>query len=178
MKSRRRALSPEERTVRNSSLIERLTRILSEGPWETICLYHPSDGEPDLRPLTSLLPAKAFYFPAVNRDEMGFFRVRPGEGFVPGAFGILEPEDRSSPLEAVGSAFAVCVPGVVFDRRGNRIGRGRGYYDRYFASIKRSNVKIGTAWSFQLSDVELALKPTDVRMDLLVTDEAVVPLKG
>ena len=78
------------------------------------------------------------------------------------AFGICEP---------LSSDFAVdidvaVVPGVAFDRKGNRIGFGAGYYDKYFSRNKEM-LKIGVCYDFQLTD-ELPAEETDVLMDRVI----------
>ncbi len=72
----------------------------------------------------------------------------------PGSFGVLEPtasvrqNDPVNP-EALDLIF---VPGVAFDRSGNRLGHGKGFYDRFLSGLKPSTVTIGLAYDFQLLD--------------------------
>ena len=90
-------------------------------------------------------------------------------GFRPGFFGILEPEvavyPESVPPEQIDLIF---VPGVAFDRQGNRLGHGRGFYDRLLARCV-SAVKIGLGFSFQLVD-DLPREPHDVLLDAMITE--------
>lgn len=68
----------------------------------------------------------------------------------------------------------IIVPGLAFDSSGNRLGRGKGYYDRYLGSLPDSNVKrIGVCWSFQLVD-KIPVFPHDVAMDCIVTEKECV----
>ena len=60
------------------------------------------------------------------------------------------------------------VPGVAFDTGGNRMGRGRGFYDRLLKSTPRA-VKIGVAYGFQILD-EIPVEPHDVKMDIVIHD--------
>ena len=59
------------------------------------------------------------------------------------------------------------VPAVAYDRRGNRVGRGKGYYDRLLADT--SATRIGIAYDFQLVD-EIDVEPHDVGVDMVITD--------
>ena len=85
-----------------------------------------------------------------------------------GSFHIEEPtgDDLIDPdkLELI------VTPGVAFDSKGNRLGRGKGYYDRLPATTKAT--KIGVAYHFQIVD-ELPAEPHDVPMDIVITDRTV-----
>ncbi|MDO8301951.1 MAG: 5-formyltetrahydrofolate cyclo-ligase, partial [Sedimentisphaerales bacterium] len=67
----------------------------------------------------------------------------------------------------------VVAPGLGFDRKGNRIGRGGSYYDRFFTNKELHAVKCGFAFEEQVVDT-VPTDEYDVRMDMLVTDEEVV----
>lgn len=79
------------------------------------------------------------------------------------AFGIPEPEGEAFPLERVG---LILVPGVAFDRQGNRLGRGKGYYDRLLTTLPA--FKVGICFDFQHFD-QLPANPHDVPMDRVVS---------
>ena len=60
------------------------------------------------------------------------------------------------------------MPGVAFDRKGNRMGRGRGFYDRMLKSTPNA-LKFGVAFDFQLLD-DIPVEPHDVKMDRVITE--------
>ena len=62
----------------------------------------------------------------------------------------------------------IIVPGVAFDPTGNRMGRGRGFYDRLLKSTPNA-IKVGVAYDFQMLDT-LPVEPHDVKMDLIITE--------
>ncbi len=70
----------------------------------------------------------------------------------------------------------VVTPGLAFDSRGNRLGRGGSYYDRFFANEQLRAPKCGFAFAEQLVD-EVPTTPTDVPVDFLVTDEKIMYFK-
>lgn len=70
----------------------------------------------------------------------------------------------------------VIVPGLGFDEHGNRLGRGRGFYDRFLANPELRAVKCAVAFEEQLCP-EVPSDPLDVRMDMLVTDAKVRRIK-
>lgn len=83
-----------------------------------------------------------------------------------GAYGIMEP--CTPEFRDYTAVDMVIVPGMAFDREGNRLGRGRGYYDRLFAeSLPPAVCKIGVCYPFQLVP-HVPTEPTDVRMDRII----------
>jgi 5-formyltetrahydrofolate cyclo-ligase len=67
----------------------------------------------------------------------------------------------------------VVTPGLGFDRRGNRLGRGGSYYDRFFANTELKAIKCGLGFAEQLVDT-VPVVDHDVPVDLLVTDKEIV----
>ncbi|OIP83170.1 MAG: 5-formyltetrahydrofolate cyclo-ligase [Porphyromonadaceae bacterium CG2_30_38_12] len=77
--------------------------------------------------------------------------------------GIWEPEAQREYLKQID---LVIVPGVAFDRKRNRLGRGKGYYDRYFNNKKVT--KIGVCYDFQLLE-NIPADSYDIKMDKVIT---------
>ena len=106
---------------------------------------------------------KKIILPTVVGDDIIPVELAEDTGFAVGDFNILEPQNE--PYSGVYDL--IVVPGVAFDHNGNRIGRGRGYYDRFLC--KHLNVKrIGICFDFQLVD-EVPTEPNDIRMDKIIS---------
>ena len=76
-------------------------------------------------------------------------------------------------MDTVGICF---VPGIAFDKSGNRIGFGKGYYDR-FLKDKPQITKIGICYDFQLlKKVQIPFDEFDIKMDIIVTEKEVIRL--
>ena len=87
----------------------------------------------------------------------------------PGRYGVLEPPAQAAVIRPE-EGDLVLVPGVAFDRAGNRLGRGQGFYDRAFpASAPRPPLLIGVAYQIQLVDA-VPHAETDRRVDAVVTE--------
>ena len=99
---------------------------------------------------------------------MRFYDYVPGE-LCRGAFGIAEPSAAERPCDPADIDFIV-VPGVAFTAAGARMGRGRGYYDKYLSQSGFRGVKAGVCYAHQLVG-ELPVEPHDVFMDYVVTDD-------
>jgi len=65
----------------------------------------------------------------------------------------------------------VVVPGVVFDTFGNRIGMGKGFFDKFFKSLSSPTLKIGLAFEFQVSEEKLPVDVWDIKVDMIITEE-------
>ncbi|MGH7933938.1 MAG: 5-formyltetrahydrofolate cyclo-ligase [Candidatus Binataceae bacterium] len=122
----------------------------------------------------ALVSGRVVYFPriAAEHRDLSLVRVRDPADFRPGAFGILEPAGAEiAAPEQLGRAL-ICVPGVAFSMRGQRLGRGGGYYDRLIARAAPQVVTAGLAYSFQVLD-RLPESPHDRRLDLIATESAI-----
>ncbi len=107
---------------------------------------------------------KVFLLPCVRGDELEIFYYEGEEGMSPGeSFGILEPTGMR--CEVLESIDLILVPGIAFDREGNRLGRGKGYYDKILK--KTTAWKIGVCFPFQVLE-EVPAEIHDVKMDEVI----------
>jgi 5-formyltetrahydrofolate cyclo-ligase len=133
----------------------------------TIAVYAALPGEVDLLVLAAREPSRCWVLPRIEGDELRFHRVVRAEvDLVAGAFGILEPRD-SLPEVAIAEIDAFFCPGLAFDVRGGRLGRGRGFYDRALAAARPGAWKIGVCRQFQVVADTFA-EPHDVFMDQVI----------
>lgn len=107
--------------------------------------------------------------PRVTNDtDMELRRYTGTDDLQKGAFGIMEP------IGAVFTDYATIdvavVPGMAFDRDGHRLGRGKGYYDRFLARIPHV-YKIGLCFAWQLVDC-VPTDANDIMMDCVVSQSA------
>ena len=116
-------------------------------------------------------------FPRIKGEgEMDFHEVSAGggpESFVEGPWGILEPPHRQETLSLAHHAQAVLVPALAFDREGQRLGGGKGFYDRFLAPLK-GVLKVGIGFQAQLHDGLLPKDPWDQGLDWLITEARVI----
>lgn len=172
--SKRNNLSEDIVRQKSEKIRDRLVSLDVFKRSAAILLYFSKDKEVDTKGLiANLLINKNVVLPRVNQDELVIARIRGFSDIEPGAFGVLEPKS-SCQLFDKESLDLVIVPGVVFDEKGNRIGYGKGYYDRFLKDIKCA--KIGLAYEFQVAET-LKTASHDVKMDMIVTEERVIDCK-
>lgn len=161
MIAKRRAEAKSENGI---AIAEKIRALPEFKKASTVMLYMPIKGEADVTGLLS--EGKTFLVPVTEGENMYAASVY-GE-FEKGAFGVPEPKMRE---RHDGEIDIVIVPGVVFGRDFNRIGFGKGYYDRFLEG--RKCIKIGVCHAFQLAD-GIDAAPHDIKMDLIITEDEVL----
>ncbi len=149
------------------------TRLKEQPCWQSagsILFFASLPDEVDMWPLLeeTLAAGKIAALPRYDSTSNDYLACRvqnPQNEVGPGQFGIREPKAGCPeiPLERLG---LILVPGVAFDPRGGRLGRGRGFYDRLLAEIH--GIKCGVAFDEQIVDAVPAGR-LDVRMDFVLT---------
>lgn len=108
---------------------------------------------------------KQILLPVVRENDLILRKYTSPEDLTKGAYGIEEPTGEL--FTDYQTIDFIAVPGVAFDRKGNRLGRGKGYYDRLLPRIP-SAYKAGICFPFQMVD-EVPAEPLDIRMDEIIT---------
>ena len=117
---------------------------------------------------------KSLYLPKTyaDRKEMAFYRVYSDADLIPGYQGILEPQEKEPFTEKLVSLkpekVLMLMPGAAFDDKGNRIGYGGGYYDRYLESHPQLHT-LALAFDMQVL-FEVPAEEQDIKPQLLVTE--------
>lgn len=168
MRARNRALAPEMRAAASREIFRRVERSEAFAKARFVGVFCALADEPETREALARWSAvKRVAVPRVEGDTMRFFRYDPRTQH-PGAFGIEEPGPEAVPCDP-GELDLIVVPGVAFTPDGFRVGRGRGYYDRYLAQPGLRAVKVGVCFAHQLVET-LPVEPHDVPMDCVVTE--------
>jgi 5-formyltetrahydrofolate cyclo-ligase len=89
-----------------------------------------------------------------------------------GAYNILEPKQESIEQVDVESIDLIIVPGVVFDESGNRIGHGKGYYDRLL-NDSQNIPNIGLTFELQMID-NIESEKHDEKIDVIITEDRIM----
>ena len=111
--------------------------------------------------------AKRILLPVVVGNELELRTYTGKDSLQTGAYGIEEP--TGTRYTDYAHIDFVAVPGVAFDRKGNRLGRGKGYYDRLLPLLTQA-YKAGICFPFQLTE-EIPTDFYDIRMDTIITSD-------
>ncbi len=140
--------------------------VLETAQWRrarTVMLYHALPDEVDVQPLLreAWQAGKHVLLPVVKGNEMVVRLVEPSTPFCCGAYGIMEPEGED--FTDYVQIDLIIVPGMAFDAQGHRLGRGKGYYDR-FLPLAPNAYKLGVCFPYQFVDA-VPVEQYDQRMD-------------
>ena len=114
------------------------------------------------------------YYPRVTGNgTLAFYPHREGDVWETGPYGIPEPSIPAGVEPRMSAWDIVVVPGLAFDRRGNRLGHGFGYYDRFLGGLPEGVPRVGLAWAGQLVP-GVPVDAWDVPVHALVTEEGVI----
>ena len=171
---KRRLLSEEQRMAYS----EKITTLVSLHSLflnaTSICTYVPFREEVDTRMLIQMAwkQGKKVYVPRVRGEGvMDFYVFHDFDELEVGYQGILEPKavERNKRVVPDQPDVLMLLPGVAFDKKGHRMGYGKGYYDRYLQEYSLIS-KMGLAFYTQCTD-EIPAEPHDVLMHVVMNEQ-------
>ena len=171
IKEMRLALKKEEVKERSEACVSKVLQFPELIEAKTVCVYMPTGNEIDTTEIIRYCKenGKRLAAPRVNGDTMEFYYFTDETDMEQGAYDIWEPTGT----EAVEDEESlVIMPGVAFDLSCNRIGYGKGYYDRYLSAHPRMK-KVALAYDFQIVG-RIKREVHDVRPDVVVTESRVI----
>ena len=170
-------------TVNGEAASERLRdNFLSEFPareGQSVAAYWPYRYEIDVRPLLERLDELGCncLLPVVmgRREPLQFHQWKPGDFLEASRLGVLEP----SKFHPSATPVMVILPLLAFDRQGNRLGYGGGYYDQTLQALRNKSDVSAIGVGYEEQEVEtLPEEPQDQKLDAVVTDRAVLRFSG
>ena len=167
MRQRKGQFTQQQLRELSLSIVERIRLLIADA--KTIVAYYSLPDEVDTHHLVEelVMEGKTVYLPRViDAENMVLCRYTGLESLKEGAFGIMEPIGEKIPESE--KIDAVLVPGMAFDAEGHRLGRGKGYYDRFLSSLSNPRPRLlGVCFDFQKVDV-VPTESCDIQVDLLV----------
>lgn len=171
---------PAEAVLQAAVLIEKICAWEPFSSAECAAVYVSFGAEFPTRELIrrALASGKIVCVPRVDGENLRLFKIRvPEKDLEPGAFGILEPKKSCEEIPAAFPKIHI-VPALAFDLCGNRLGYGKGFYDRFLKSVPAETVKLVVGYDFQLTEI-LPAEKTDVPATHFATPaRGIVPASG
>jgi 5-formyltetrahydrofolate cyclo-ligase len=178
LRKQRQSLSLKEREEKSTAIARNLSRYLPFQRAKSVAFYMPTPEEVDacIAMEMAQMMSKAIFLPVINRSTFRqgallFHSYTAGETrLISNRYGIEEPEHLAGNCVRGDELDLVCMPLVGFNRYGDRIGMGAGFYDRSFARTRyRRTHLVGLAYCCQEAEFEPA--PHDVPMQAVITEE-------
>jgi 5-formyltetrahydrofolate cyclo-ligase len=179
---KRESQAPATRAAQSRSIVKALLNCKEFQAADKILIYLSKDGEVG----TDNLLSRAFELgkrvcvPVVDEksEELRISELPgPEISFRLGAFGVREPEDQDLNFVPPDQIDLVVTPGLAFDRRGGRIGYGKGYYDRLLSRLGSHVPRIALAFDFQILDA-VPQDENDIRVNAIITEKSTMNCSG
>ncbi len=173
MRQRLASLDPGVRQECSRSVVARLTELPEWKSARRVLLFAPLPVEPDIDPLWSLgaLEGKECAYPRVEGMVTRLYYVHGLAELEPTRWGLREPVRLAAREADVADFDLALVPGLAFDARGGRLGRGGGFYDKLLAGRSGTATLVGVCFAAQRVE-QLPLGPHDVLMDVVCCEDA------
>ena len=171
--TKRDALGKSWRERASETIADRVLNLPELLRVQPVGTYWPIRSEVDTRPILEGLAARGqtVALSQILHPHLSWREWRPGDVLIHGGFGVQEP----GPDAAEVFPRALLMPLAAFDRLGNRLGYGKGHFDRTIAELSRQHpvLTVGLAFSVQEIDAVPA-EPHDQPLDMIVTETGVI----
>lgn len=172
----RDAVSESERARMSEAIFQGILSLPEFREAEQVLMFAGYGSEPDTLPWIQacINMGKHVFCPRVIGEVMEFYEIESIAELVTGYKGIMEPMQDVRKKYTANRKDFMLVPGTVFDREGNRIGYGKGFYDRYLNNIFCGET---AAVAFSLQFVEkgrIPVEATDRKMKCIVTENEII----
>ncbi|MBR1768867.1 MAG: 5-formyltetrahydrofolate cyclo-ligase [Bacteroidales bacterium] len=171
IREKKKEYSLEEKQQMSFPIFEQIERTTEFIKSKTVLLYWSMDDEVYTHDFVNKwYKEKTVLLPCVQGDDLLLRKYEGMASMVKGEqFGILEPAGKI--FSDYDSIDLMIIPGVAFDKNKNRMGRGRGFYDRLLKLCKAP--KVGICFDFQLSE-NIPTEEFDVKMDMIVSSSSMI----
>ncbi len=173
---RRNALTNQDRLVWGRAIQSRALQLPAYDSAASVALYSPAQNEVATEEILgkSISTGLKIFYPRTGSGNSGeFIRVTSAADLCAGRYGILEPKGTQALSASDRQDLIVYVPGVAFDLAGNRLGRGKGWYDRILARFKDRVTVVGLAYDFQVVD-KVPAEAWDRKVNYVVTETRII----
>jgi len=172
-KNKRRMIGPMEKAALDSAVADCFLNSEMYKNCSELLIYVSFDIEVGTyRIIDRALKEKKVFCPRCCSDSnyMEFYMINSFDDLSPGAYGILEPSAGELTMSFEPTSLCI-VPALSYDEKGNRLGFGKGYYDRFLSGFK--GIKTGICYELSLCET-LPADDHDIRVDNIVTEDRII----
>ncbi len=177
---KRSSVTPEEKKKKESAIRKRLFASVDFKKAKSILFYASFRSEVDtIKCIRHALKLKKMIaLPCVDREkkELRLYKIKDISKLESGYMGIMEPRAAKSREKGLKNIDVAIVPGAGFDKNGNRIGYGFGYYDKLLSKSKKPVTTIALAFEEQIVS-KVPNESHDVKIDKIITEKRVIDCK-
>ena len=169
---KRDAISAEFRDISSNKIHQNLKQVDSFINSQNIACYFPIGSEIDTHNimLGVLEQDKKMLLPKITENNMEFYIVPDLEKLEKGRFDIMEPKDS---CKKAGNIDCILIPTIGISKSGDRLGYGRGYYDKFLSSTNA--MKISLTYSKQIIK-SIPIDTHDIKIDLIITEDEIIKI--
>lgn len=174
-KFKRRLLSKSEKMYYDILILRKIKKILTKLEYKTVFIYLSLPFEVDTKRIIDFLISKGkrVCIPKViNSHDMVAVEYDNKTKLRKNKFGIDEPVDKDLNVIIPASIDICIIPLIAFDKELNRIGFGKGFYDRFLQNVKDSCFKIGLAYQSQMFQ-KIKSEDHDIKLDMIITERKI-----
>jgi len=162
MRTKRNSLGWAEISHYSKNICDKVQGLTEFQNAKRVMIYLPFRNEVDTGYLIS--SDKQYALPVIDNDRLLICEY--SQDLIKNKYGIFEPRDRKEvPVDLI------IIPGLAFDMARNRLGYGKGHYDRLLSEMKVPTVAL--AYDFQIVD-QLPAEEHDIKMDKIVTEKRII----
>lgn len=148
---------------------EQLKLVIPKGT--TVAAFLALQDEPSLDVFFTNSSYK-FCLPRIENKDLQFYFINGGQKLIKNSLGILEPDAAHAERIGTEKIDVMIIPGLGYDRKFQRLGRGKGFYDRVLKNYK--GLKIGITSAAQVLSDDIPCESHDVPMDLIVCEKFIL----
>ncbi len=163
----------KDRKIKTNKIVSRITELNEYKDAKVVALYNSFGTEVGTTDLINhcIQKGKTVVLPRAFENDLKFYKIDSlNDKFEKSKFGVYEPIDDINRLINPNNIDLVIIPGVCFDTHKNRLGYGKGYYDRFLKETKIKNIAIGFDEQVLVNE-EIPIADNDVKVDKIVTDK-------
>ena len=169
---KKKQYSPKEIAFLSEIIFSRITQLPEFLMSKQILAYHSLSGEVQtIEFIEKYKETKEIFLPVVEGDVLSVKKYTGKENGVKGPFGIFEPVGPV--ISDIQTIDLIITPGIAFDRAGNRLGRGKGYYDKLLPNFPKKTLKIGVCFDFQLME-KIPANNQDIPVNIILTEKEII----